>query len=242
MKIKSLSLPHPVLNLRDDLEGELEVKFDVNFTKDKVFVSTKGRFSNSSIKRLINEERAVFCMEVDCPSTVYKRGFLSKELEFEKGIDRSIIRNKLTVGFYIVATKDISSLEFEGANSIYGTNEFSIEKGDVIGYGGEVSFPVLSSWKEAESPSSIMEIESRERRKIMEVILRGHKIKIVLPEEDKKSYQKTSDFSNIAAIHHAILVLPVLTYAIRRSIGNENEYSDLKWFQIIKYRKTMRKN
>ena len=58
-----------------------------------------------------------------------------------------------------------------------------------------------------------------------------------LSKEDFKRYKALSTKRGLDHIFHSSLVLPILIYAITQMVESTDEFTELKWFQVLSDRK-----
>jgi hypothetical protein len=245
MRINSLSLPHPVLGLSDDVEGAYDVKLNVQLGREEIVLNLEHLLKNNSIKSLIEQKKAIFCVEINCPKTFYRNTYLNGLESQEIKIPSHLLRDKVECDFFITACVNISDYSIAESNSDYDGVLFYIENGDVLATGGHTSFLAEKEWQAYKAVSNFMEIiqdQDREEGPI-KIDLSSEKIVIHMPKNDYARYNKIRKAPDFEATFHASLVLPTLIYALTQMVGQHREtYSGFKWFDILDYRKSNDEN
>ena len=75
MKTGNISFPHPVLGISNDVIGEYSATFGVALGKDGASLRINHKLNNPEYGELIKKKMAIFCVEVHCVKTFYRRAF-----------------------------------------------------------------------------------------------------------------------------------------------------------------------
>ena len=238
MKIDKLSLPHPVLGLADDVSGEYNVPdFNVKLGREKTLISIYHKLSNPTLEKMIKEGKAIFCADVNCPKTLYRKAYTSKTPRQEIEINTDDLRDRVTVTFLIISLADDEKYQIAGANKDYGDYHFLIKKGDVLGFAGEASFIAAKRWKDINKISSFMVISEGENKTgPFEVDLNAERIVVYLSKEDYELFKGVSR-AGFDPIFHSSVVIPVLIYALQSMDNDNHVYDEFKWYQVLQFKK-----
>jgi hypothetical protein len=240
MKILNLSLPHPVLGLNDDVSGEYTPNIEAAPTEDFFIFKVNHNLKNDAIERLIYDKKAQFCVEINCPATVYRRCFVSYDSFQEIKISQEFLRNKFEVTFFITATQHIPNYSNDSFSYDYEGSIFDIEEGDVIAYGGETKQFAVKDWLSLKSIKSFMTIKKDlDSDGNMSIQLSPDKIIVMISEEDYKKYCSLIGTENISSIFHSSIVFPALIYTLNQMADpNKNEnYENYSWYEYLLLRK-----
>jgi len=238
MKIKNLSLPHPVLGVHDDVRGAYATQLLVQLTAEKVTLAIDHKLDNESIQGLLSSGKASFVVEVNCPKTFYRNVFLANANQQTIVIPSFHLLDKVDLDFFIVVTEDIGNYSIAEAHEDYKDYFFSLSKGDVIAGGSHANFIAEKSWLALKSVSSFMDIQKYDEYKgPIKIDLSSDKIIIKMSENDYERYHATWNKTYFGPIFHSAIVLPALIYALSQMIedGGDN-YGDRKWYQFLDYR------
>lgn len=238
MNITSLSLPHPVLGIGDDIKGKYDPGCDKEIFIDRIILRIKHELDNESLSKMIKNGEAVFGVEINCPQTIYREMFLSEKNLQEIIIDSDCLRDKVTINFFILASDKTDIYKPSSVNSEYGRKSFDISEGEVLGYGGSTFFYADKRWRESESVSSFMTIiKSDKKEGPIEYNLMSDRINICLPEKDYYDYKKPgNDFKQLYNVYHGALVYPALLYALIKIFNDNEDDSILKtysWYDLL---------
>ena len=97
MKVNKLSFPHPVLGLGDDVAGVYSIEFkneSVELDRDLIKLNIKHVLANKTLEKLVSDGFAQYCIEVQCPQTVFKESYFSQNSEHLIKIPANYLRNK----------------------------------------------------------------------------------------------------------------------------------------------------
>lgn len=237
MKLNDVSFPHPVLGNSDDVRGEYRVETDVKMGRESIEININNSLQNPTLGKLIESDKAVFVAEVNCKQTLYREVFLSKEAAIKIDLTSQLLRNKVEVSFYICAKERINNYTLPEAHPDYSGYSLEVNPGDLLAYGGSITFVALKDWRDLLAVSSFMEIKkSKEKKGPAIVTLTQNKIVLHLCEEDYKKYFALKDDKNLFPIFHASLVLPALMYAIGQLNQYGDDYKESDWYQVLEQR------
>jgi hypothetical protein len=241
MKVASLSLPHPVLGISNDVSGEYTVTDpEVRLSSEEIHLRFTHKLSNTTLNSMISSGKATFCVELNCVKTFYRETFSTSKAAQEITIKSHLLRDRVDCAFYITASDDIRDYKNSEANSDYSGFEFYISKGDVLAFGGVTFFVAEKEWQAYRSVASFMEIRKDENRNKgpMEIDLGQEKIVIKLSKQDYERYNSVRGGEHLASIFHCAIVLPALIYAISQLILDKSgAYAGLKWYEVLLFRK-----
>jgi hypothetical protein len=234
-----MSLPHPVLGVSDDVEGEYRVNFTVQLSKEEIILRTEHLLSNPTLEQMLRDGRAAYCVEVNCMKTFFRKTFSSNETPQEIRIPSDELRDKVECEFYMATRDDIRRYAIKGANSDYAGSEFYVTKGDVLASGGRTFFIAEKDWEAYRAVSSFMVVVEDEEREEgpIKIDLSSDKIVIYMSGNDHKRYHRVRKSENCEAIFHSSLVLPVLIYALSQMKEGSDSYSGRKWYDMLEYRR-----
>lgn len=238
MKLDHLSLPHPVLNLRDDVSGEYEITHSVQKNRDEIVISVSHQLLQNSLESLILRHEACFLTEVHCPQTLFRVAYTSHEPDQTIIIPATNLRDFVEVSFFVIASQTISPYVNKEANQDYEGYMIEVSRGDVLAYGGREHFFAEKKWEAQKSVANFMEIRPYGNLDgPMKFFLGEQKIIVQLPAGDYKSYRKLVGYDQFAPIFHSAIVLPALMFAISEMISNAEQYEDFSWYKVIDARR-----
>lgn len=236
MKYNNRIFPHPVLNLRDDIEGTFKVQLQVKTDKESIQLSPQYQLRNSTLEKLIEEGRAVFVAQVYCRGTMFRKTYKTTEpIPDPTFIKSSRLNEQVEVDFFICANQEIFDYQNEGASADYAGYTFDIEYGDILALGGSGKFYANKSPEELKSVSAFMDINtSGKNNKPMYNYYDGRKITIMLSQKDYEKYQLISKNKFYIDTLHSTIVLPALAEALHFMESEEaQDFSNHLWFELL---------
>lgn len=240
MRILNLSLPHPVLGLNDDVSGEYAPSIEAAPTEEFFIFKISHELKNDAIEKLINDGEAQFCVEVNCPATIYRKCFMSNDSFQEIKIPQEFLRNRFDVTFFITASKNISNYSNDSFSYDYEGSIFDVEEGDVIAYGGETKQFAVKDWLSLRSIKSFMTIKKDpDSDGNISVQLSPDKILVLVPEEDYIKYCSLVGTENISPVFHSSIVFPALIYTLNQMAdpNKKENYENYSWYEYLLLRK-----
>lgn len=235
MRITNISLPHPILGLKDDITGNFTIEPIVDLGKDEILIEIKTTVSNSTVEELIADKKCDYCVEVHCQNTLYRKSFVSAGKDIKIKISTSELLGKTDVQVFIVATDQITNYHPAGVNVDYMDYGFNLKKGDVVGYGGSFSFISEKNWRNLKRLASFIVIEKNEDidQGPVEYDLSGDRILIKLSKVDFEKSKRLQNFPHIPEIFHTAIVYPALLHSILAMFANQESYGESKWSAYI---------
>lgn len=232
---RGFSYPHPVLGSGDDVAGEIApLNLRVDSHADRLVLNAGPLSStNVTIATLIDQGLATFAIRVHCASTYFRRTWTSSRADVQIVIPASRLAETVKVRLRVIGRSPLESYRPQGLHSDYGDSTFSLESGDVLAEGEEVSFTAAKDFDPlAGAVSSFMRIECGDNDTgPFETRFYQSRILIRLARLDWANYQLIR--STAPQILHCAIVLPVLTEAIQIVRDQRDEFRDLAWFQKV---------
>lgn len=236
--ISKRQFPHPVLGIKNDVSGSLDVKLSGSADNEFVYLEPKFNITgNNDIKQLIESEKAHFVCQVNCKGTLFRTSFTTKKyLNNKFQIPANQLNGKIEIDFLICTTDRLPGYRNSNFHEDYAGYTFSLAKGEILAYGGRAEYFPKKSYEQLKSVSSIMMIvRDKKESGPFKVDFGNERIVISLCGEDYERYQLISSHPNHEAAIHSGLVLPVLIEAINLIDSAEgDEFRDHQWYQILK--------
>lgn len=238
MKYNNRLYPHPVLGIMDDIKGEFSCNLSVESNKEKIILKPSFHVSNQDIEKLIKLGKATICLHLYCRGTLYRKNWIIKDLVSDEiKIDSDNLNGETEVDFFICSNYESLKYKNSQSNEIFDDNEFELEKGDIIAYGGKGKFFANKSPEQLKAISSIMRIKKGKFKNGPFFNDYDDKYIIVhLSETDYELYDELKENKNFINILHTSIVLPSLIEAIyfissEESGATINKESD--WYKIL---------
>jgi len=237
MKISNQLFPHPVLGIRDDINGNFSVEFIWSCDRYNYKLNPRFNIENDEIEKLINEKKASFLMCVECANTMFRESFVIESHDAEIKINAEKLRDEVNVSFFVIALQSIEQYSNSLFHKDYNDCSFFIEKGDILAYGGETYFIAEKNYEYLKAVSSIMEIvEGQDDNGYSAADFNEEKIKITLNKKNYEIYIECRDNKYFTAVFHTSLVFPLLLKALGYIKDEIEDYTEKKWYKIIKTR------
>lgn len=236
MRYNNRLFPHPVLGIEDDVIGEFFVDITYKSDKDFIILSPTFKLVEASLANLIQSGKAYFLTQIYCRATMFREVFKTKSVIPESiNIPSLKLKGNVELHFFICAEQSIEKYFSQKFNPEYQNSSFSIEKSDILAYGGKAKFVANKSPEELKSISSLIRVKnSKIKSHPMWNEYEGEKIEIMLCEEDFESYQLTLKNRVFVNLIHSSIVLPALIDALHFINKSESQdYQDKRWFKAL---------
>lgn len=245
MDIRYKLYPYPVLAAGTDDYVNSQYSFDINYKKGvrELIFEFDITLINKGIQEMVDDGKAEFLIHLECPQTCYRSVVKFQDKHYEKHILESQLNGKLSICAFIVAKQDLKGYTNTEFNEDYGKSSFNIERGSVLGIGGQYNLDITKDTEELEKVPSIFSICRAvvdDGHNDMKINLDGDKIAITLCNESFQNYKLLSAMPDFLPVFHSMLIVPALIYVfetLRREDIEEHE--DKRWFKGIK--KTLKK-
>lgn len=234
MRLKERSYPHPVLGNRDDFPNS---QFQATFSLEPLSAGAthwelKATYAcgNLKLKKLIQAHKAKYVCHVECGATVYRRQFSSYTEDNTFRIPCADIAHELAVTGLIVADVDISHYKPQNPNTDYGTQDFAIRAGDILGQDpdGTKDFDLSKDVLSDGLGCLIRIVPGDGRAKAIAIVPTLERLHVVLPRPDYDNWLKVRA-SNRSVDQHILsttFVLPALLIALTDMRDHPELYGD----------------
>lgn len=245
MDIRHRLYPYPVLsNMTSDyVNSGFSMHLEVSQGMKEICLSISLQLENKEIEQLIIESKAEYVIHIECPYTSYRAVIKTDENEIQKRIPEHKLNGKVAICTFIVAKKDIPQYYNSSFNEDYGGMHFSLNRGNIIGIGGQINIEITKEVEELSKIPSIFTICrcAADIDESMKFDITGKKIAITLCNRSFENYKVLSGFPAMLPVLHSMLIVPALIYTFEmlRKEGI-SEFEDLRWFKSIK--RTLNKN
>src|SRR3989344_747629 len=132
MRVNTKSYPHPVLGNGDDLGGFFKVEFKYELGKEEIALNPTFSLKNTAIEELLKKEKASFISEVECRGTFFRTSFSTRKQFDRFTLPSRVLRERVTIGFYICADQNLSSSRPSETHSFYEGVVFDLKAGLVL--------------------------------------------------------------------------------------------------------------
>jgi hypothetical protein len=240
MKYDNRFYPHPVLGIRKDVEGDFSCQLIIESDKNETIITPKLKLENDDLQKLIDSQKASFCMQLYCRGTLFREVYKIKDpVSFKLRIPSTKINEETEADFFICAEEEIYGYKNAANEKGFEQYCFNIEKGDILAYGGKGVFYANKAPEELKSVSSIMNIRnSGVKNGPFFIDYDGSKITVNVSESDYDLYQVLKTYTLFIPVIHSSLVFPALFAAICFIEYEEasEQFRNYDWYKIISKR------
>lgn len=245
MDIRHRLYPYPVLSdmTNDYVNSSFCMQLEVSQGIKEICLLISLQLENKEIEQLIVDGKAEYVIHIECSYTSYRTVIKTDESEIRKRIPEHKLNGKVAVCAFIVAKKEILQYYNSSFNEDYGGMHFSLNRGNIIGIGGQINIEVTKEVEELSKIPSIFTICrcAADIDESMKFDITGEKIAITLCNRSFENYKLLSGVPTMIHVLHSMLIVPALIYTFEmlRKEGI-SEFEDLRWFKSIK--RTLNKN
>lgn len=222
----NMNYPYPVIRVDEEdyrttiFKGELTV----NLQPNGYLVKPDFKINNVGIDTLIEEGKLTYAIEIQSPSTWYRRLFpVSNNNPIP--LEDACIHERVELTPCIVATMQIHGFYNEDFAEEYEGMVFDINAGDVIAIGETRTFNALYQDDIIKNGTSPVTIARSDTAKEIRCDFSGSLIEITLPAEQHDRYLECGYKPEKYKVLNAILSIPALVEAIG-IIANDIKYPD----------------
>ncbi len=222
------SYPLPVLGNADDYNEPFIVEGDFHLAGEKINIRLRHSISNKGIIKLIQEKKAVFGSQIECKGTFFRKIYTGNEITLKS----SSLKDRVAVTPYVIAVETIREFTPTNVNNDYIGVKFNVNPGEYLAIGKTAYFSADKDFDVSETNiGSIMTIKPSEDSEYYSAIFDSDIIEIMVPKSDIESLEALALNPKTEEIIHAMIVLPVLTEAIRKL--KKTDYDGNKWFNVL---------
>lgn len=239
MRIKNRLSPYPILNdFGDDyINSSFKVKYDVNTQFTEVYGKLSFVLENDDIKKLIKENKAVYSVHVECPSTCYREIFVSEEDEIDFKIDATLVSKTIEIRTFVILKEKVIGFESKNFHPDYQGQKFDLEPHQIIAIGTAKDYEIKKDDRDLDTLPSIIRIvrlEDKHKGALSVNTDNDEYIIVGLSTEIYELYAKLgkNSFKNTS---FSLVLLPALVVVIQRMcIGKDDEtITTMHWYQVI---------
>lgn len=233
----NVSMPHPVLGIPGDMEGDFKISFNLHIDRDKrkyIYKDIQTEVSNNYIKGLLDKGLLKKVIKISCIPT-YKTWI------FEDAVEIALPENEIDllieVESFLVCTQPISDFLDCSFNNLFGQQKFELEKGDIVGLTGSTKIPILKE-NEKVSLGSIFrfsKIQDTQEEQEIHFSLDEDQIVIYYPDSHSGYDPVTLLFDKSQGLPYTALnlfIIPALTEAFRY-LEDERSEVDKRWCLVL---------
>ena len=238
MDIRFRLYPHPVLSsVSDDYRTSMEFTCDVKKGIRELVFMMDAKTEDEGILDLINSGKAEYAYHIECPLTSFRTMIRSEISMVSRHIPERDLNGQVSVCCFIVAKEDLQGYSNPNFNSDYAGLSFDIDRGSILGIGGQCNITVTKEIDDLAKIPSIFSIcrSADDSDTSMKINVDSDKIAIILNSTNFQSYKVMISMPAMISVFHSMIIMPALIYVFEmlRREGIE-EYSNRRWCQGLK--------
>lgn len=231
--------PWPVLGDGDAVAGTYSPIVEVNLGQDAIVIRGNFNLDNKTIQELINDGKAKYVIQITCIATHFRRCHLFTDSQFEVSIPATDLRGIVSLEYFVIAIKDISSYKNDAAHSDYENATVNIAYGDILAEGRSEKFDARKRYAGARNISDFLEVVREPHLSgPMTVSPEQDKIIVRLPsvDYDKLAVFAGSKTERLNSILQSGVAFPAILIAMQYAFENPEYYQQFMWFSVLKER------
>ena len=231
IKTKACSYPHPVLGLTSDMDGQFDLRCEIEQNQEERTLIFHFDFevTNEYVSELIKSRKCACVVLVTCSSTMMAWSVLDLSVPFS--ISEDDISGKLEIEPSIIALQCLTDYSDVSFNSIFEGLSFRIDPFDVVGVAGKLSVPIPKD-HEKMGIGSIFRFVGVEHNQVISHDLECDQIQIRVPNNSDGKNLVPMMFRTKPHTSLHIFIIPALIEALKY-LGAEEEQSTWAWVDIV---------
>lgn len=231
------SFPIPVLDSRDDIDGELSVdRCSVVVDSGLVAIELAVSMDNPGIQERIKSGSAVFAMRMSCRRTYFRKTWSSESPEFKVQVPQYDLSDRIQLHPFVVAVDNFNGYRPSSLNEDYGDDTFSVRQGQILAIGQIQSANLDTSFDPLRNlDASIIRIgKDPDLDGPFRIDYESDQILLFIDDQAWVRYQSVK--TRVPHTMMMSMVLPVVAEAIRQiqQPDAEDILGGFKWYQRLK--------
>ncbi len=242
MSQNNLAYPYPVLTAySDDVQPALNAQNvqvgEMQIINNDYVLALTLVLEDQQLLKLIDEEKAEYMFDVNCPASLYRRCINSKHNEVKIDFPFKRVSGVAKIRPYVIA-KTAFTYQNPTFHPDYGNESFEIEEGDVLAIFNEITYDFEIDYNQLKAFSSIMFIRKAEdeNEKDIHYIMDEPKIVIILPVDKFAKYNQFKADPQYTNAVHASLAQNALLAVLMQTNWNDEDSQEPLWKRTIRYR------
>ncbi|WP_078544794.1 hypothetical protein [Litchfieldia alkalitelluris] len=233
MKINT-SYPYPVLYMNNDdyTKSSFSSQINVSESFGEMHIHVSFQLNNIEIKRLIDNQSAVYLIHLECGQTSYRNVFETHSEVLEISVPTKLLRGKISIHSFIIAKERIENYKNDSLNEWYQHIPITFEKGNLIAIGEAIETTLFDDNTELLNLPSIVTVTKSLKNDYMEVDIHSNNITILLPEYEYKQYA-SSGSSRLKETILSMVIVPSLVYVFSKIKDNSGDLDEYTWYQVL---------
>lgn len=240
MNITNRLFTYPVLS--DEKDDYKESVFVVDYEHamegvNSLKLSFDIAMNCQEIEKLILSGLAEYVVHLECSTTAYREVLRSVSKHIEHTVSIGKINGSLDAVAFVILKRNVSNFSCADWVEDYDGIKFDLFAGSILAYQNLATLDITKDFEEFTNADSIFAVYKRitEEDKPAEINLDSAKIRIGLGSKDYDVYAVYSGKTELQAIFHSMLILPVLVYVFEelKQEGGEDTYHNKEWFLAL---------
>lgn len=244
MRVKNRLSSYPVLNRYDqgsqDYQPGNTISANISLEQEFENYVCKVSFELSCpyIEALIRDDIAKYCVHVECPSSCFRKEYLSRESSLSFSFPSNVANESIEINTFVVMEKDFDHFSSREFHSDYSGLSFNLKNHQIIAIGDAMKYPCTK--KDLDKLSSIikvrrldndangvMTVDTDDSNEFIYVGLQNETFDAYY-EQGKNRYKKTS--LGLVLFPALIVILERMHQAYKD--GNQ-DVTSRHWYQVI---------
>ncbi|MFD1851408.1 hypothetical protein [Oceanobacillus bengalensis] len=233
MKINT-SYPYPVLYMNNDdyVRSAFRTDIAIHEAFGEVKIHVQYNLENEVMERLIEKERSVYLIHVECAQTSFRNVYRTTKNELEVSIPTKKLRGKIDIHSFVIANERIEGYTNPSLNEWFQGIALTFEKGNILAIGDAIETTLYEENLEMLDLPSIAKVTKSLKNEFMEVELNSDIITISLPAYEYSQYAMNAK-SNLKDTILATVILPSLVYVFTKLNDNQEDLEEYTWYQVL---------
>lgn len=239
MDIRFRLYPHPVLAAGYDNYKDASIDSTCSVTKGirELIFSMDTKMDEEGLLALIDEDKAEYAYHIECPLTSYRVMIRSAQPDVVRHIPEKSLNGEVSICCFIIAKENLQGYKNPNFNDDYAGLSFDIEKGSILGIGGQHRVTITKEVDDLAKIPSIFSIcrKAADSDPSMSFDLDNNKIAINLSSIDFQNYKVMVTKPSMISVFHSMIIMPALIYVFEqlRRDGME-EHIGKRWCHGLK--------
>lgn len=238
MDIRYRLYPHPVLSsVSDDYRTAFSFTCEVKKGIRELIFQMDAQTDDQGILDLIRDNKAEYAYHIECPLTSFRKMICTTDASVTQHIPERDLNGQVAVCCFILAKTDLQHYNNRNFNDDYESMSFDIDRGSILGIGGQCNVTVTKETDDLARIPSIFSIcrSADDTDTSMRINIDSDKIAVVLDSANFQNYKVMISMPGMISVFHSMIIMPALIYVFEtlRREGIE-EHSQKRWCQGIR--------
>ncbi|MDO5556904.1 MAG: hypothetical protein Q4G05_01480 [Clostridia bacterium] len=234
-KIKG-NYPYPIL-LEENIDYKtttIKARYLYKSTTEGHKIKIECIIDNEEIKKLIEERKACYAIQIESPNVFYRKMF-----EFYDEEDINIVLKKdevidfIDIDIAILAKEDLNNFKNKDFIDLYKDIEMDIGKNEVLAVCRSVRQFITLKGEVLKEIHTIFNFQKDETIENIIYDPNYDRILVKIPKEIGDFYSRIKGNKSIIKIMNSLLLMPILTGLINDMNEAEEEFSSKLWFKTL---------